>query len=278
MSRLRVPSKNRPVLIKITAAFLVLGLHVAVLAGILSASTVKPEIEPADSAELRFVEIAPDPVDTAPSPTPTPQAVQPPEPEPEPVQEETPPDPVEEPPPPEEQTPPLVEQPAEEHVEPKPEPRPEPKPEPKPKPKPKPKRVHKPRPKPRPQPVKPAPEPVAAAAPSGHADEHQAPKAPAQPVDPNRPRLIGHIDYLGRRPVPVYPRLSERRGEQGRVVIRVVISPRGDVTKATVRSSSGFERLDDAALDAARSARFKPYTENGVAYAAMADIPFDFVL
>jgi protein TonB len=258
-------------MIKITAAFLVLGLHVAVLAGILSASTVKPEIEPADSAELRFVEIAPDPVDTAPSPTPTPQAVQPPEPEPEPVQEETPPDPVEEPPPPpEEQTPPLVEQPAEEHVEPKPEPKPKPKPKPKP--------VHKPRPKPRPRPVKPAPEPVAATAPSGHADEHQAPKAPAQPVDPNRPRLIGHIDYLGRRPVPVYPRLSERRGEQGRVVIRVVISPKGDVTKATVRSSSGFERLDDAALDAARSARFKPYTENGVAYAAMADIPFDFVL
>jgi len=27
-----------------------------------------------------------------------------------------------------------------------------------------------------------------------------------------------------------------------------------------------------------RVARFKPYTENGVAYPAMADIPFDFVL
>jgi len=58
MTRLRVPAKNRSVLIKISAAFLVLGLHVAVLAGILSTSTVKPEIEPADSTELRFVEIA----------------------------------------------------------------------------------------------------------------------------------------------------------------------------------------------------------------------------
>ena len=52
----------------------------------------------------------------------------------------------------------------------------------------------------------------------------------------------------------------------------------GGVLNASVRSSSGYSRLDEAALKAARSARFKPYTENGIAYQAMADIPFDFVL
>jgi protein TonB len=98
------------------------------------------------------------------------------------------------------------------------------------------------------------------------------------PVDPNRPRMIGKVDYLGRRPAPVYPRASERRGEQGRVIIRVLISPQGSVLDASVRKSSGYERLDESALKAARSARFKPYTENGIAYKAMADIPFDFVL
>jgi len=90
--------------------------------------------------------------------------------------------------------------------------------------------------------------------------------------------MIGKVDYMGKRPMPVYPRASERRGEQGRVVVRVVISAQGGVIDASVRSSSGYSRLDEAALKAARSARFKPYTENGIAYKAMADIPFDFVL
>lgn len=103
-------------------------------------------------------------------------------------------------------------------------------------------------------------------------------KAPSAPVDPDRPRVIGKVDYLGKRPVPDYPRMSQRRGEQGRVVVRVLISPEGRVTQATVRSTSGHQRLDDAALKAVRSARFKPYTENGRAYQAQADIPFDFVL
>ena len=60
--------------------------------------------------------------------------------------------------------------------------------------------------------------------------------------------------------------------------MRVLISAEGLVVNVTVRSSSGFSRLDEAALKAARTARFKPYTENGIAYQAMADIPFDFVL
>jgi len=90
--------------------------------------------------------------------------------------------------------------------------------------------------------------------------------------------MIGKVDYMGKRPVPEYPRMSQRRGEQGRVVVRVLISAEGRVVQASVRSSSGHERLDDAALKAVRTARFKPYTENGRAYQAMADIPFDFVL
>jgi len=104
------------------------------------------------------------------------------------------------------------------------------------------------------------------------------PQAPAKPPDPGRPRVIGRVDYLGKRPTPEYPRASARRGEQGRVVLRVTISPQGMVTDVAVQSSSGYPRLDESAIRAVRVARFKPYTENGVAYPAMADIPFDFVL
>src|SRR5690606_29952095 len=113
-----------------------------------------------------------------------------------------------------------------------------------------------------------------AAAPSGKESAPVA-KAPAAPVDPDRPRLISSVDYMGKRPTPQYPRASQRRGEQGRVVVRVLISPEGRVLEASVQRSSGHERLDNAALKAVRSARFKPYTENGHAYRAMADIPFD---
>ncbi|NLC35413.1 MAG: energy transducer TonB, partial [Alcaligenaceae bacterium] len=125
-----------------------------------------------------------------------------------------------------------------------------------------------------PAPAKPAP---AAAGPSGQETAPVA-KAPSAPVDPDRPRVIGKVDYVGKRPSPVYPRMSQRRGEQGRVIVRVLISPEGRVLNATVQRSSGHDRLDAEAIKAVRSARFKPYTENGHAYRAMADIPFDFVL
>ena len=103
------------------------------------------------------------------------------------------------------------------------------------------------------------------------------PQAPT-PVPDNKPRHVSTVDYLGNRPNPEYPRASLRRGEKGRVVVRVLISPQGAVVNASVRSSSGYDRLDQSALRAARTARFKPYTENGVAYPALADIPFDFVI
>src|SRR5690606_24610487 len=148
-----------------------------------------------------------------------------------------------------------------------------------------------PKPKPRPEPPtpKPTPKPVAQKlAPKAPAPTVEAPPGPSAPaamargertaVDPDRPRTIGRVDYLGRRPSPGYPRLSERRGEQGRVVLRVLSDPQGEVANVSVHRSSGHPRLDQAAIDAMRTARFRPYTENGIAYKALVDIPFDFVL
>lgn len=275
MSFFRAEPKYRSLLAKTIAGACVLGLHLAVLAAILaSPEPTPPSIDLPESADIRFVEIAPDIVEAAPNPKPEPE-VQP-EPIPEPVVEEPPPEPE-----------PVIEEPEPEVQEPEPEPvvekpepeaiTPEPKPEPKPKPKPKPKPQPKPRPVVPPVPVKAKPA-LAAAAPSGAAAAVATPTAPTPPVDPNKPRLIGKVDYLGKRPSPVYPRASIQRGETGRVVVRVVISTQGTVADVSVRKSSGYSRLDESALKAARSAQFKPYTENGIAYSAMADIPFDFVL
>ena len=78
--------------------------------------------------------------------------------------------------------------------------------------------------------------------------------------------------------MPEYPRTSKRLGEEGKVLVRLLINTRGLVDKATLEKSSGFNRLDEAALEAARRGRFKPYTENGMAIAAIAIVPFDFTL
>jgi protein TonB len=89
---------------------------------------------------------------------------------------------------------------------------------------------------------------------------------------------VSRVAYQGNPPHPRYPAAAQRRGQTGKVVIRVVISADGGVVKAVIEKSSGHALLDDAALEAVRKARFKPYTENGVAYSARADIPIDFVL
>lgn len=153
-----------------------------------------------------------------------------------------------------------------------------------------PKPVHKPKlqPQPKPQPkLKPSTSsahqtPVSLASSSGTqtaapSEPAGAPKTP-KAIDTNKPKIIGQLSYLGRPPQPIYPRASERRKEQGKVVVRVLISIEGKVLETSVQSSSGYERLDNAAIAAVRKAKFKPYTENGIAYRAMADIPFDFVL
>jgi protein TonB len=79
-------------------------------------------------------------------------------------------------------------------------------------------------------------------------------------------------------PSPVYPMESRRRHEQGTVRLRVVITPEGRVKDVTVASSSGFERLDKAALDAVRHWRFTPQMQGGVAVDAVGTLPIPFRL
>jgi protein TonB len=83
--------------------------------------------------------------------------------------------------------------------------------------------------------------------------------------------------YL-RNPKPVYPPLSRRLGEQGKVVIRVLIAVDGSAQQAEVQQSSGFERLDQAALQTVLSWRFVPGKRGGVAEAMWFSVPINFLL
>lgn len=85
------------------------------------------------------------------------------------------------------------------------------------------------------------------------------------------------IEYL-QTPQPDYPPLAKRAGEQGRVLLRILVNDRGMPESASVQQSSGFVRLDEAARVAALRARFKPFTEAGKAIAAYVIVPISFQL
>ena len=119
---------------------------------------------------------------------------------------------------------------------------------------------------------------VAAAAPSATEERASAPQQLAKAgAAPHTARQIENVDYL-RAPVLEYPSASRRFGEQGRVVLRVLIGPDGHAEKIELHEASAFQRLNDAAIEAARRALYKPYTEDGVAQPAWALVALSFHL
>jgi protein TonB len=65
---------------------------------------------------------------------------------------------------------------------------------------------------------------------------------------------------------PDYPPVSRRLGQEGTVVLQLYILETGRVGDAKVERTSGFPKLDEAAVAHAKKAwRFKPATENGKA-------------
>jgi protein TonB len=140
--------------------------------------------------------------------------------------------------------------------------------------------------RPAPQPVAiPAPEPAPqapAAVPALQPVINTAPPATevAMPAPPAPPRVdlpSSSADYLN-NPPPPYPPLSKRLGEQGRVVVRARIEVNGSASQAEIRTSSGYERLDQAALQTVKRWRYLPGKRAGVPEAMWFNIPIQFVL
>lgn len=79
-------------------------------------------------------------------------------------------------------------------------------------------------------------------------------------------------------PAPIYPRLSRRLNEQGQVVIRVWVTADGEPQQAEVKSSSGYDRLDQEALRTVLRWHFVPGQRFGIAQAMWFNVPVHFVL
>jgi len=141
-----------------------------------------------------------------------------------------------------------------------------------------------------PAPVAPEPAPVLAApaAPAATATVPNPPPAPAVATPaptlaaaPSAPVKVelpnSKADYL-HNPPPEYPPMSVRRGEQGQVLLKVLIGADGLPQKVELLNSSGFERLDKAALEAAMRWRYVPGKRGGVAEAMWYQVPMVFNL
>jgi periplasmic protein TonB len=91
-----------------------------------------------------------------------------------------------------------------------------------------------------------------------------APPAPAALAAPARPPVVvaaaARMDSCAK---PRYPPASERLHEEGVVSLKFLISENGQVLSGSVEKSSGYKRLDDAALAALSLCKFRPATVDG---------------
>ncbi len=81
-----------------------------------------------------------------------------------------------------------------------------------------------------------------------------------------------------RPPSPTYPLLSRRRGEEGDVVLEVLVLPSGEAAEVTVVRSSGHRRLDRAAARALEEAEYVPARRRGVPVEARRRLTISFRL
>ena len=104
--------------------------------------------------------------------------------------------------------------------------------------------------------------------------QQPVPVAPP-PIEVTPPRF--DAAYLD-NPAPSYPALARRTREEGRVLLRVLVSADGRAQTVDLARSSGSERLDDAAIEAVRRWRFVPARRGDENIAAHVHVPVVFSL
>ena len=111
-------------------------------------------------------------------------------------------------------------------------------------------------------PVEAAPDPAPAAPP--------APKVEEPLTEPK-----GYAGYL-RNPAPDYPPAAQKRGLEGKVVLKVHVLASGQPDNVTVAKSSGHQILDDAALKAVTQWAFAPARRGQTAVDGWVQVPLTF--
>lgn len=77
---------------------------------------------------------------------------------------------------------------------------------------------------------------------------------------------------------PPYPSISRLREEEGTVLVKIMITPYGTAGNVQIEKSSGYSRLDEAAIKAVRGWKFAPAKRGTQAIATWVTVPVKFVL
>jgi TonB family protein len=109
-----------------------------------------------------------------------------------------------------------------------------------------------------------------------HEAQHQqsaADKAGSAPVTMPNPFAKG-LD----NPKPPYPLISRRLNEEGKVVLNVCVSLTGLVENLKLEKTSGYQRLDDIALETVKKWKFIPAKNHDRDINACYLLPVQFIL
>ncbi len=120
--------------------------------------------------------------------------------------------------------------------------------------------------------------PTAKAAPAPAANTTAQPQAASvasknSTIQVTSPRL--DPAYL-HNPAPNYPALSKRNRETGTVMLLVKVNPDGSVDTVSLHNTSGYDRLDQAAMQAVARWHFVPGRRGDEAISASVIVPISF--
>jgi protein TonB len=141
----------------------------------------------------------------------------------------------------------------------------------------------------------PTPTPLAVAQEVAQLVVTEAPSTPAVPVvaakepeviESPQPKIIAEpvvepprfgAAYLN-NPAPDYPLMARSSGQQGRVLLKVLVTENGAAETVVLATSSGFERLDQAAIEAVKKWSFIPAKRSSQPISAYVLVPVKFSL
>jgi protein TonB len=105
------------------------------------------------------------------------------------------------------------------------------------------------------------------------------PVADPSPVESGSPPILERTTLqVTRRIDPLYPPAAIRGNQEGTVRLRLLVDERGRAREVQVAKSSGFDRLDEAAVTAVRRWQFAPARQDSRAVSAWTEVSVVFRL
>ena len=124
----------------------------------------------------------------------------------------------------------------------------------------------------------PTPVPQASSLPTPQTQTPTPKNSPDQDASPIEEKGVTTDAQTLKAASPVYPRISRRRGEEGTVTLSIDVSASGKAGNVSIVQSSGYRRLDEAALKAAQKTRFTPAKQFGHDINSTTELSFTFRL